>query len=118
MLRLKDVATEQMPEVVRLASELYEQERGEIVAAGERQAAVEAAAEVGLPPEYLERAAELLHARRVEQIHQRRRRSRTLWAALGVALGLWGGWSVLHRPPPAPARYDFNQAPARQWTLD
>src|SRR5205807_918200 len=70
MLRLKDVPEEDMPEVVRVASELYERDREQAAQDQAKQAYVDAAGEVGLPPEYLERASEEVHARRVARVQQ------------------------------------------------
>lgn len=111
MLRLKDVPPEQMPEVVRVAGELYDEEQAQTQ---ERRATVAAAAEMGLPKEYLERAAALVHARRVEQIGRGRRRKAGLLAGVGVALALGGGWVVTHPRPAAPITYNF-QNPQQQW---
>jgi hypothetical protein len=58
MQRLEQIPAEEMQTVVRIASEMYENDRQLAAEAGERQAAVAAAKEVGLPDEYLERAAE------------------------------------------------------------
>src|SRR5688572_21737574 len=80
MLRLKDVAPGEMPEVLRVASELYEKDQQELVRAQERQHVVDAAAEVGLPQEYLERAAHELHQRRVVAVVERRQRRTRLVA--------------------------------------
>lgn len=88
MLRLDNIPPEEMPEVVRVASELYEKDREREAEAAERQATVQAAAEVGLPEEYLHRAAAELHARRVEQVKQRRRRRNGLLAVGGAVLAL------------------------------
>jgi hypothetical protein len=63
MQRLEQIPAEEMQTVVRIASEMYENDRKLQVEAGERQAAVAAAKEVGLPDEYLERAAEEWHRR-------------------------------------------------------
>lgn len=111
MLRMKDVPPEQMAEVVRVAGELYDEEQAQTQ---ERRATVAAAAEMGLPKEYLERAAALVHARRVEQIGRGRRRRAGLLAGLGVALAIGGGWVVTHPRPAAPITYNF-QNPQQQW---
>jgi hypothetical protein len=118
VLRLEHLPREDMREVVRIATELYEKDQGQIEVARERQSLVEAAAEVDLPPAYLERAAAALHMRRVEAIRRRRRRRSTVFAVAGVLGALGGGWRLSHPPRPAPALYDFNDAPARQWVLD
>jgi len=107
MLRMKDVPPEQMAEVVRVAGELYDEEQAQTQ---ERRSTVAAAAEMGLPKEYLERAAALVHARRVEQIGRGRRRRAGLLAGLGVALALGGGWVVTHPRPAAPVTYNFQKS--------
>ena len=97
MLRLQDIPPEQMPEVVRVASELYEKDREHEAEAEQRQATVAAAAEVGLPEEYLQRAATELHSRRVEQRQHKRRRNGLL--AIGgtiLVLGT-GGYIVANQ---------------------
>ena len=112
MLRMKDVPPDQMAEVVRVAGELYDAEKAQ---AQERRATVAAAAEMGLPKEYLDRAAELVHARRVEQIGRQRRRRAGLFAGIGVAVALGGGWFVTHPQPAAPVVYSFQTG---QWNLE
>jgi hypothetical protein len=118
MLRLKDLPPQEMRAVVEIATELYEQEQGRLEAAATRQATLDAAAEVGLPAEYLERAAAVLHERRVAAVRKRQRRSRILLTTVVAALALLGGCQVVNRPPPAPVAYTFAPAPERQWTLN
>jgi hypothetical protein len=115
--RLEQLPTEDMREVVRIATELYQRDQGQIEAARQREGLIAAAAEVDLPAAYLERAAATLHAQRVEAIRGRRRRRNTLLAIVGLTGGLGFGWRLTHQPPPAPALYDFNNAPTHQWTL-
>ena len=121
MLSVKDVPPDQMAEVVRVAGELYDKETAENQ---ERRATVAAAAEMGLPKEYLDRAAALVHARTLEraaEIKARRQRRRVgLVAGLGVALVVGGGWLVTHPRPAAPVTpvtYGF-QNPAQHWNLN
>lgn len=117
MLRVKDVPPDQMSEVVRVAGELYDKETAENQ---ERRATVAAAAEMGLPKEYLDRAAVLVHARAAEQVAKRRRRRVGVAAGLGVAAVIGGGWLVTHPRPAAPVppvAYNF-QNPAQQWGLN
>lgn len=109
MLRLENVPPEQMPEVVRIASELYSQDQAQEAEAQERQATVDAAAEIGMPEEYLHRAVTELHARRVEQIQQRRRRRNGLLAIGGAALVIGTGAVILprfHTPTPTASQID------------
>jgi hypothetical protein len=81
-----------MPEVLRVASELYAQDRAQIERTAQRQELKQAAAEAGLPPEYLERAATLLKSQRQALPRRRSRKRAGLMAALAltvtVALGL------------------------------
>jgi hypothetical protein len=72
-----------MPEVLRIAAELYAREQSEIAQTEERHSLVEAAVEVGLPPEYLERAAAIVmqqEAVRSVARHGQRSRKRGLAA--------------------------------------
>lgn len=86
MLKVNDLPPEEMNEAIRLADEMY---RKESEANRERTAAVQAAGELGIPESYLDRAAQEIHARRVERIQQTRRRNRRLGAAiLGLAVGI------------------------------
>src|SRR5690348_14351306 len=92
-----------MPEVVHIASELYEKDKQHDSEAQARQATVDAAKEVGLPEEYLHLAAQQLHARRVEKVIQKRRRRNGVLAVAGAALVLGGSAFVLtHAPPITP----------------
>lgn len=81
MLKLNDVPPEEQSEVFRLADEMYRRESEEN---RERKAATDAAQELGVPPEYLERAAAELHARKLEKIEKNRHRNRL------VAVGIVG----------------------------
>ena len=112
MLRMKDVPLDQMAEVVRVAGELYDAEQAQTQ---ERRATVAAAAEIGLPKEYLDRAASVVHARRVEQIETQRRRRAGLLVGIGVAVAFGGGWFVTHPRPAVPLAYNFQSS---QWTQE
>jgi len=99
-------------EVLRLANELYTREQSQLAEVEERRSTVQAAIELGLPAEYLERAATLVAERQAERevAHLRRRRRRGLSAAL-LALSLEVGIVIfgLHhqgdrgRTSPAPS---------------
>lgn len=115
MRRFDQVTPEEMPEVVRVASRLFEEERA---ATQEQQSTIQAASELDLPPEYLERAADRVHADRVAQIQTRRRKRNGVIATVGVAAVLGGGWVVTHPKPPAPAVLDFESAPLTTWGLN
>src|SRR5262245_62349135 len=86
--RLEAVPAEQMPEVLRLASELYAQDRAAIEKAEQQRELLKAAAEAGLPPEYLERAAARLQAKPTVQDYRRgqRRPGRLAFFVLAAAL--------------------------------
>lgn len=118
MLRLENVSPEEMPEVVRIASELYERDQGKKAQDQERQAYVDAAGEVGLPEEYLHRAAAELQVRRAEQIRRRRRMRQGLLAALAAVVALGGLWQITHRPPPPPVYYTFQAGGSSSWRLN
>lgn len=115
MLRTQDIPPEEMSEVVRVASAMYERERA---ADQERKATVDAAEEMGLPAAYLERAAAEVHARRVAQIQQRRRRRVGIVATVAAVAALGGGWRLLNPPPPAAFTTPITAAASSQWTLD
>ncbi len=89
MLRLKDIPPEEMPEVVRVANELYEKDRRRAEQDQERRNYVDAAEELGVPPEYMEQAAQELHRRRVAEAEVKNRSK--VWKS--VAIG--GGVGVL-----------------------
>ena len=127
MLRLKDIPETDTPEVIQTAQRLYEQERSE----SERTSSLaDAAEEVGLPREYLERAAQEVHQRRVVAMHEQRRRRNWLLAAgvaAGVAVSLVGGLYVARTspqlsgplvPPVAVTTAAASADLATQWSLD
>lgn len=68
MTHLQTVTPKELPEVVRVAAALHAQETAN---AQETQSTVAAATEIGIPPDYLERAAALLAGQRTA----RRRRT-------------------------------------------
>lgn len=119
MLKLENIPPEEMPQVVRIATQLQEQDRQTEAEEQQRQATVAAAEEVGLPEHYLHQAAAELHTRRVAQIElQRRRRTRLITAGVGItAVGVVGSLLLL-RPqvsaPPAPHEVSAVQAPFTQ----
>jgi hypothetical protein len=95
--RLKEVAPGAMPEVLRVATDLYARDQVKLAQAEERQRLVEATEEAGLPTRYLERAAGLVLAR--QRMRLQRRRCTAVLAAVGVALAVWGGRSLIDRAP-------------------
>jgi uncharacterized protein YjbI with pentapeptide repeats len=106
-----------LPEVLRVASELYAQDRAVIERAAQRQELQQAAAEAGLPPEYLERAAAVLQGQRLARRSRRRRRWGAALAAIGVAVTFWAGRGLARDPvllPPTvtPTAYTRSYAQA------
>jgi hypothetical protein len=69
---LDQIADPELPEVMRVASELYARDQAEMEKAKQRQEMLHAAVEAGIPAEYLERAAATLHARRSDKKDCRR----------------------------------------------
>ena len=114
MLRLENIPPSEMPEVVHIAAELYERDKQQEAETQERQATVDAAAEVGIPEEYLHQAAAQLHSRRVAQIQQKRRRRTGIMAVVGTVLVLGtGAFVVTHYNellPPTPPPITVNQS--------
>jgi hypothetical protein len=114
MLRFENVSNEQMPEVVRIASEMYERdrenERDSTTEIDEHESVASALEETGVPKEYLDRAAQELHIRRVEKVKQTRRKRIGIVATIAAAAALWGGWTLTHVPPPAPATIGISQS--------
>lgn len=86
MLRLKDIPPEEMPDVVRVANELYEKDRRRAEQDQERLNYVDAAEELGVPPEYMEQAAQELHRRRVAEAEVRNRKK--VWKSIAIGGGV------------------------------
>jgi hypothetical protein len=101
LLRLKDLPPEEMSEVVRVASEMHDRETAET---RERHSMVAAAEEVGIPEEYLERAAEEVHSRRVAAVLAKRRKRRTALGAVAAVAAVGGLGTAVYNflSPPAP----------------
>src|SRR2546422_752927 len=105
MERLKRVQPKDLPKVLRLASELYAQDRAEIERVQECEEIAAAAAEAGLPPEYLERAAAQLEAGQRPSMrprHSQRRLLGWIWVCLllgfGLAMACLGLWTASDIP--------------------
>jgi hypothetical protein len=86
-----------LPEVLRVAAELYARDREQIERAEQREELKQAAREAGLPPEYLERANALLEVDRQAKLGRTRKRRVQALIALGLALTLGAGWGVARR---------------------
>jgi uncharacterized protein YjbI with pentapeptide repeats len=98
----------ELPDLLRVAAALYSQDRAQIERAAQRLELEQAAAEAGLPPVYLERAAVTLQAERAARLQRQRARWRGIMSALGLLLAFGTGWGLPHhhaQPPrhvPAP----------------
>lgn len=107
MLRQKDLPPDEQSELFRIADQM---QRAARESEQETKAAADAAEELGVAPEYLERAAAELHARRLERIARNRKRNRWVAAAV-VVLAVGGMWTAMRQasvrdttaPPPAAA---------------
>ncbi|MFM7321648.1 MAG: hypothetical protein ACKO5K_09015 [Armatimonadota bacterium] len=86
MMRQRDLPPEEQSELFRLADEM---QRADREADQESRASADAAAELGVAPEYLERATAEMHARRLEKIARNRARNR--WIAIAVVVLAVGG---------------------------
>jgi hypothetical protein len=106
---LEVVENEGLPEVLRVASELYAQDRVQMERAALQMELKKAAAEAGLPFEYVERAAMALKERRVAGSLRRQVRRGFLTAmALMLTLAVVWGVRTTVRPPsfgPPPEAY-------------
>ncbi len=107
----------EMDAVLDRARRLFEREETSL----DRRAALAAAEELGIPPDYLERAAAELHAERAARIHtRRRRRNLLLWAGSAlVLLGAvaWGGSALTREEARPPVAVAAVAEPRTGWTL-
>jgi hypothetical protein len=85
MLKQTELSAEDQAEAFRRADALY---RTESEQAQNAKAAADAAEELGIPQEYLDRAAAQLHAERVEKIKSQRTRRSIFFAAGFGVLGI------------------------------
>jgi len=97
-----------MPEVVKIASRIRDEEQARAEAAQHQKAFVDAAAEMELPKEYLERAAAELQATRIVNARRTLRRRRTLIGTAAAAVLIVGGWRATHLPLPKVSPQVFN----------
>ena len=80
MLKQTDIPAEDQAEIFRIADKLYREDEEHRRNA---DASAAAAAELGLPQEYLDRAAQELHVQRLEAVKAKRRRT---WIIPAIAL--------------------------------
>jgi len=114
MSQLDHIPPEQMPEVLSAATRLYEAERE---ARQERKSAVDAAAELDIPEEYLERAAVQVREQRARAVVRRRTRTRVILGTVAAIAAIGVGWTVTHRSAPAPTVYTFTATSDQTWSL-
>ena len=75
--RVETVPPAQMPEVLRLANEIYMREQSQLAEVEQHRHMVQAAVELGLPAEYLERAATIVAEQQAErEVTHRQRKGR------------------------------------------
>src|SRR4051794_30773300 len=100
--RAEQVSPAQLPELLRIAAELQAHDRAQVTRAEDRQMLLRAAAEAGIPPEYLEQALVELKNREIRR-ERRVRQQKRMAAAAGIVLSVCGWWGkVSHRPTPTP----------------
>jgi hypothetical protein len=110
--KFDDLEPDEMPDVLRSAVRDQEREREREL---ERASMQEAATEMGLSAEHLDRAAAQAHAQRATEVH-RRRRLRSWAIAAGVALLAAGAvYRAVDPPAPDPTVYTFQDA-AQGWS--
>jgi hypothetical protein len=85
--------------VLQLASQLYEKECAEVSRVEQHRELETAAAEMGLPAEYVRQAALTIREQRLVHDRQSRRQRRVL-ATMGLAFALWAGWETTHHTVP------------------
>lgn len=112
MRKFDDLEPDEMPEVLRAAVRDREQERERDL---ERASIQEAATEMGVSAEHLDRAAAETHARRVEEVRRWRRIRNGVIAAAVAALAAAGVYRVANPPAPEPTVYTFQDA-SQAWT--
>jgi hypothetical protein len=102
MARLKDVRPEDMPDLIREAQQEYEKDRRRRCDEHSREELADAAQELGLPVEYLERAAASYQNRLAARARWRQRFKGAMLFGGGAATGVAGAL-LLARPAPPPA---------------
>jgi hypothetical protein len=111
--RVESVPPAQMPEVLRLATEIYTREQSQLAEAEQCRNTVQAAIELGLPADTLDRAATIVAEQQAErevahlQRKGRRRRSAALMAlSMAAGIAIAGSYHQENRrrtfPAPSP----------------
>ena len=97
MLKQSELNPDEQAQVFARADALFREESEQ---AQNARSAAQAAEELGVPQEYLDRAAAQIHAEKVENIRARRKKMRV---GIGVGLGLAVAFGLFSlRRPPAP----------------
>ena len=112
MRRFDDLEPEEMPDVVGAAIRQAEHDRDREM---DRAAYEQAAQEMGVSREHLDRAAAEMHSQKVEEIRRGRRLRNRVIAAVAAVAVVAGGYWVLNPPAPDPAEYRY-ESPAQGWT--
>ncbi|MGC4046925.1 MAG: hypothetical protein QM758_24280 [Armatimonas sp.] len=99
MLKQSELSAEEQAEAFRRADDLF---RAESEQARNAKAAADAAQEMGIPQEYLDRAAAQIHAEKVERIKSQRNRRNVTIAVGAAAVAVALGASLLIRPQTVP----------------
>ncbi|MFZ4782580.1 MAG: hypothetical protein ACOYLC_09740 [Armatimonadaceae bacterium] len=120
MLKQTDIPAEDQAEIFRIADKLYREDEEHRRNA---DASAAAAAELGLPQEYLDRAAQELHVQRLEAVKAKRRRFWIIPAIALAGIGVLGVVTLSRAPAPiSPVRmstssvtniYDLSDATVR-----
>ncbi len=115
MPHLEQLTPEDKSEVVKIAARMRDEEIARQAKAQENQAFVDAAQEMDLPEEYLERAAAELQQTRIVHAQQQLKRKRIATVTVASLVLIAGGWRVTHLPSPTATTYVFS---AQNWKLD
>ena len=120
MLKQTDIPAEDQAEIFRIADKLYREDEEHRRNA---DASAAAAAELGLPQEYLDRAAQELHVQRLEAVKAKRRRFWIIPVIALAGIGVLGVVTLSRAPAPiSPVRmstssvtniYDLSEASVR-----
>lgn len=97
MLKQTDIPAEDQAEIFRIADKLYREDEEHRRNA---DASAAAAAELGLPQEYLDRAAQELHVQRLEAVKAKRRRTWIIPAIALAGIGVLGVVTLSRAPTP------------------